>query len=396
MNEVRRRALRNGAVAATVTAAVGILAVVSAGGAGPIVMSPSAGAAPPPSSSAQPPISCRPAVSIVPTEDAGEGGTTLLAVSAVAPDDGWAVGGSGDPIDPPHALYERWDGAAWTAVEGPNPGSIVNQLLGVDEISAADAWAVGRTDDGGGDGPLLVHYDGAAWTALDAPADLTGRLLGVSASGSADVWAVGSTGDPALGTERAIALHFDGTAWTQVDILSAIGGGPSRLVAVSSLAPDDVWAIGTHHTAPSILHFDGSAWRSFGIVTRGVLEGLAAVAPDDIWAVGSSIQHFAGDTWVERGTVRRDGILLGIAALTAQDVWAVGARQPVEGASKALVMRWNGGAWSIVPGGHAAGQVRLTAVTAVPEGTILAVGSRDTEAGRRTFAVRADACPTTG
>jgi hypothetical protein len=383
---LQRKASINGAITAAVTALIGFSVLSSSGSGLPTAPTP------PPTSSTSAPPACAPAFEALPTIDPKDGGNLLLGVSALSATDAWAVGGSGDPVDPTQTLYEHWDGETWTAVDGPNPGITLNELAAVDQIATDDAWAVGRTGSGFGEAPLITHFDGATWDVQTIPADVSsGALTAVSAAAADDIWAVGSTGDASVGLERALILHFDGIEWTSVDVTSAIGGGRSLLAGVSALAPDDVWAVGYHHNEPLILHFDGTQWAPSSTDVGGSLHAVEAVAATDVWAVGSTIQHFAGDTWVERGTVRAATDLRGIASVGANDVWAVGFRS--DGTVRALVMRWDGGQWSAVAGEHVPGQESLAAVTALPDGTVIAVGARDGKIGRMTLAIRGADCP---
>ena len=386
MTSLQRKATINGAITAAVTALIGFTVLSASSGGLPTAPGPS------PTSTSSPPPACAPAFEVLPTVDPKEGGNLLLGVSALSATDAWAVGGSGDPIDPTQTLYEHWDGETWTAVDGPNPGTTINELAAVDQLATDDAWAVGRTGSGFGDDPLITHFDGATWDVQTIPADVSsGVLTAVSAAAPDDIWAVGSAGDASVGLERVLILHFDGTQWTTVDVASAVGGGRSSLSGVSALAPDDVWAVGYHHNEPLILHFDGKRWTRSSTDVGGSLHAVTAVAATDVWAVGAPIQHFAGDTWVERGTVRSGTDLRGIASVGANDVWAVGSRS--DGTVRALVMRWDGGQWSTVAGEHVPGQESLAAVTALPDGTVIAVGARDGKSGRMTLAIRGADCP---
>jgi len=239
VTSLQRRALINGGFAAVVTGLIGFIVLSTAG----TDLAPPA--SPTPNASTSTPASCAPAFEVLPTVDPKDGGNLLLGVSALSATDAWAVGGSGDPNDPTQTLYEHWDGETWSAVDGPNPGTTLNELAAVDQIAADDAWAVGRTGSGSGDAPLITHFDGATWDVQPIPADVTsGALTGVSAAAPDDIWAVGSSGDASVGLERALILHFDGTGWTSVDATSAVGGGRSLLFGDSALAPDDVWAVG--------------------------------------------------------------------------------------------------------------------------------------------------------
>ena len=54
---------------------------------------------------------------------------------------------------------------SWQTVLPVSPGT-VDSLWGLAAVSATDVWAVGKTDVP--DGPLLEHWDGAAWTTFPA------------------------------------------------------------------------------------------------------------------------------------------------------------------------------------------------------------------------------------
>ena len=88
------------------------------------------------------------------------------------------------------------------------------------------------------------------------------RLSGVAAVSAHDVWAVGqiSTTTTAITvteglTESAtvpLIEHFDGTVWCAVDTDNSNSGA---LHAVTAVSADDVWA-----TGQQIEHWDGHAW----------------------------------------------------------------------------------------------------------------------------------------
>lgn len=387
MTSLQRRALINGGVAAVLTGLIGFTALSTSG------TGLSAPPSPTPSPSPSAPPACAPAFEVLPTVDPKDGGNLLLGVSALSATDAWAVGGSGDPNDPTQTLYEHWDGETWSAVDGPNPGTVLNELAAVIQIADDDAWAVGRTGSGFGEDPLITHFDGATWDVQPIPADVTsGALTAVSAAAADDIWAVGSTGDASTGLERVLILHFDGTGWTSVDATSAVGGGSSLLFGVSALTSEDVWAVGYHHNEPLILHLDGKRWGRSPSDVAGFLHAVTAVAAADVWAVGAPIQHFAGDTWVQRGNVREGTDLRGVASVGANDVWAVGFRSDGVDTVRAVVLRWDGGQWSQVAGEHVPGRETLAAVTALPDGTVIAVGTRDGATGRTTLAIRGADC----
>jgi hypothetical protein len=390
VNNLQRRGLVNASVAAVATFAIGSAVVYAAGGPDDVVT-------PPPSTSpSAPPTtpSCAPTWDVVRSANPGEAATTLLGVTAVTSAEAWAVGGLGEPEIPTAVAIQRWDGDRWLAVAGPSPGTTLNELRAVDASEPNDVWAVGRTSSGLGEQPLVLHYDGTEWSQVKLPPEIDGVLNGVAAISPADVWAVGSVGDPAASLEQALVLHWDGTAWAEVEIGRAAGGGKSALVDVEGVSPTDVWAVGYHHFQPLILQFDGEAWSRSPTEIRGTLHAIEAIATGEVWAVGMPIQRFDGETWTEAPITRADAELVDVAAIDDLDIWAVGSRPSKEpGTTHAAVFRYDDGRWVPVEGPSVAGSDALSAVDALPDGTLLAVGWKDVDLERETLAIRGTTCP---
>jgi hypothetical protein len=385
MSPQQARAIRNGVGAAVATAVVLFVADFLGGHS----VAPPSETSPTTSPSLTP--TCVPTWETVPSQDPDPLADELLGVAVVSDADAWAVGGTGDPVDPVATLVERWDGMAWSQVESPNLGSAVNVLQAVDAVDADDVWAVGRSSDGFTDRPLIEHWDGTAWSLSQPPTVASdAALFGVAAVASNDVWAVGAVGDRELGLERALILHFDGAAWTQTDVLSVAGGGRSLLSAVSASSGFDVWAVGYHHNLPLLLHFDGTSWSRVDVPGKGELAAVTASGPGEAWTVGTLLLAWDGTTWAEGGTIRRDGVLAGISGGPG-DLWAVGSSGEV-GSTRALVQRWDGTRWTLVPGKGVPGAEALTATSAVPGSSVWAVGYRDTARGRRTLIVSGTPC----
>ena len=116
-----------------------------------------------------------------------------------------------------------------------------------------------------------------------------------------------------------------------------------------------------------------------------------------MWAVGTPIQRFDGQTWTEAPITRADAELVDVAAIGRQDIWAVGSRPAKElGATRAAVYRYSGRRWVPVEGPSIAGSDALSAVDALPDGTLLAVGWKDVDLQRETLAIRGTTCPPEG
>ena len=85
-------------------------------------------------------------------------GSALTSVTAASARDAWASGtsGGGNP------LILHWNGTAWTRVPSPNPpAGYLNALLGVVAICPHNAWAVGTTDF---ENTLITHWNGKTWS----------------------------------------------------------------------------------------------------------------------------------------------------------------------------------------------------------------------------------------
>ena len=84
-------------------------------------------------------------------------------------------------------------------------------LTGVAATSAGSAWAIGDTDTSSASTrPLILRWNGTAWTTVPNPSPAGSYLYGVAATSAGTAWAVGRTGsrrqrqdaDPALERHR--------------------------------------------------------------------------------------------------------------------------------------------------------------------------------------------------
>jgi len=199
----------------------------------------------------------------------------LFAVSAVSATDVWAVGRDLTATTG-KTLVLHWDGRAWTQVSSPSPGATDNQLLGVHMTSATDGWAVGLTTNSlAQDLTLVLHWDGTAWTQVSSPSfglsNGGSQLTAVSALTGSDAWASGLVFTNG-GGEGTLLLHWDGASWTRVAAPSPSPGGAtggSFLDGVHMTATADVWSAGgtffdsTGREQTLLLHWDGKTWTRF-------------------------------------------------------------------------------------------------------------------------------------
>ena len=176
------------------------------------------------------------------------GANQLSAVTAISANDIWAVGSAGGA---PLAMH--WDGNTWSVIPARvRSGLGTERFTGVSGSAANDVWVVGQ-----GQGVFtsqtfatIRHWNGAHWnekicyaaSASNPPDSYEGGgpdayFTGVAAAASNDVWAVG-----ALGSGPMI-LHWDGQAWTRVTH-PRIFPNAAVLQGVATSRGGSAWSVG--------------------------------------------------------------------------------------------------------------------------------------------------------
>jgi hypothetical protein len=112
------------------------------------------------------------------------------------------------------------------------------------------------------------------WKIVPTPTNPLQEITGIDGVSATDFWAVG---DAFIAAPPTI-LHWDGTAWTKPPVQAVIGG----LESVDVISQDDAWAVGG-----LAMHRDGSAWTEVPVPSHSGLRGVSATGPSDVWAVGT-------------------------------------------------------------------------------------------------------------
>jgi hypothetical protein len=219
----------------------------------------------------------------------------LSGIDVVSSTDIWAVGSSEGST-----LTEHWDGTRWSVVGSPNPGAFGNSLAAVTAISPNDAWAVGESGTSQfGYQVLVLHWVGSTWRVTKTPPldPWVSSLRAVSAGGRDDVWAVGVKD---LGSESlTVAEHWDGRRWRIVPSPSPTGD--DVLLGAATLSRNDAWTVGDYSPGGQNLieHWDGTDWSVVSSAFRKhAVSTLAAISVDPAgegWAAGTYINkhHFS-------------------------------------------------------------------------------------------------------
>jgi hypothetical protein len=303
--------------------------------------------------------------------------TNVHAAKAFGPDNEWIVGGyDTGPIGSQLTLslaYHRIDGGDWQIVPTPSPDVCVDSgnpnpcaqvwFNAIDGVAPNDVWAggwrKGQSQDGFVGGQIfLAHWDGNEWTQVPAPVTTNGsgsEITGIKAIAADDVWFVGSWIE---GTWGSLALHWNGSTLERFDTpFPASGGSPGwSLATTDGVAPNDLWAVGAGSDgdmsfAPYVLHFDGSAWQ----LADGVPQPGDQIEYNSVLALGSN-DVYAGGSWFtgpeEYGPliVRYDGGAWSIATQAGG-----GGPMITLGGGSVLALGnpslyWNGAEWLAQPG----------------------------------------------
>jgi hypothetical protein len=352
-----------------------------------------------------------PAWHVVTSPSFGSGGSRLTGVTAVAPNDFWAVGYYRPlPQENTQPLIEHWDGKYWTTAPSPNFASelsspsgygSLNVLSSVAAVSASDIWAVGQYGPASSASvqPLIEHWDGTSWQTVPSPSQQQGDglLNAVAAVSTSDVWAVGQSRTRHDSSYRTLIEHWDGTSWKTVpsaNYETSLGADSgAELTGVAAVSASDIWAVGDFSSWPTgqppvqtvtlIEHWDGTSWKrmtspnqeSLHYGPNNELTGVAAVSASDVWAVGeyspdlcapascvpssnylsqTLIEHWNGTNWkiVPSPNKGGNGHLNGVGVISASNIWAVGGFLVDSGAGpnprRTLAEQWDGTGWNII------------------------------------------------
>jgi hypothetical protein len=194
-------------------------------------------------------------------------------VAAGSPTDVWAVGGSTGPT-PNDTVTRvlRYDGSGWREVPFPlgNTPSIV-QITGL-AAAGGHAWLVGNKLSAA----VIQEWDGRSWQERQPPADcLQGgtsadgmptfcNITAVTAFAPDDVWACGNANWP--GFRGPLLFHWDGTRWRAVQV--GIEAQGSAFTAIGGRSHTEVWAAGGPQAGsltgsrPVAVHGDGRSWQA--------------------------------------------------------------------------------------------------------------------------------------
>lgn len=161
----------------------------------------------------------------------------LLSIWGTAADDVWVVGA--DARDGAGPLVLRYDGAAWSRLP-------TGQTEG-------DLWWVYGFEGGpvylGGSGGVILRYDAGAFTRMTTPG--TDTVFGLWGPSASEMWAVGGAAD-----KSGFAWRLQGDAWEAEPSLPADVAADAAIWKVFGRSADDAWMVGSNGVS---FRWDGAA-----------------------------------------------------------------------------------------------------------------------------------------
>jgi hypothetical protein len=238
----------------------------------------------------------------------------LNAVGGTSASDLWAAGFDFDGVSLAQGLFEHFNGTTWQAAP-PLAAPGIPDFAAVSAVSPDDIWAVG-TDETAIDSTLAAHWDGHTWQVVTTPCldgteiilaedgcqQSQNELTGVTATAANNVWASGFETESS-NLHVPYVLHWNGTAWSLIKTPNSgtgQGGAGSSLFAITALSASDVWAVGHSQNGNGTItdlteQFNGSTWSVVpspnpGLLGVDSLFGIAAAGGNQLFATGSDEQ----------------------------------------------------------------------------------------------------------
>ncbi|RSN67315.1 hypothetical protein [Actinomadura sp. WAC 06369] len=175
------------------------------------------------------------------------------------------------------ALFRRV-GGAWAADPVARP--LQDGLSDVQARGATEAWGGGCRYDAaaGRPEPVVLRWDGAAWTALPPlPADRCVESVAPAAGGT--VWAL---------TWDAL-YRWDGAAWTAAPAADAFDGYGEKVRLDGDGNPLVVLSRASIYGPAPLLRYAGGTWQTFTTPVETWVDDVSVAPSGRIWATGSTV-----------------------------------------------------------------------------------------------------------
>ena len=224
--------------------------------------------------------------------------------------DGWAVGCNSTKSSYAPIIV-RWNGLAWSQVTPPTGAA---GLYDVFMLSPTDGWAVGNATSG--DQATIIHWDGMLWTPVPGP-DIgdSGFLHSVHMVSPTDGWAVGYRSDRFF--KRSLIIHWDGLTWNVIATLPLPPTMAVPLRSVFMVNALDGWIVSDEGL---ILHYGPESVPGTTTSLSTVIQTTTSTTIETTTSsTASSSVTTATSTWAVPGYPIESilaGLMAGVAVLT--------------------------------------------------------------------------------
>lgn len=217
-------------------------------------------------------------------------------VAAGSPTDVWVLGGPmSHDIDDNVTVVLHYDGKTWSEV--PFPAGATPSPMSITDMSVADGhvWLVGHR----GTPAVILEWTGQAWQEHQPPTECVQggtsfdgmpnfcNVTGVKAFAADDVWAAGN--GAWTGFLGPLLYHWDGSAWKAVQV--GVNQQKLALQAIDGRSPTDIWAVGDtlmQGGGALAVRGDGTTWEVVTGLPNKFLPGVAVDADGIPWLIGNT------------------------------------------------------------------------------------------------------------
>lgn len=234
----------------------------------------------------------------------------VLSITGTAADNVWAVGA--DRGQGPLVL--RYDGAAWTRV----PTGTSGDLWWIAAVPGGPTFLAGKS-------ATILRHDGASFTRVPTPGLAAHTIFGLWARSASEVWAVGS-----VAGRGGFVWRYDGARFVDVPLPTSV---PAANAVNDSVGFFKIW--GDPQGNPyvvgargALLHYNGAAFETIQSGTNQTLFTVHS-GGDLVVAVGGAglgvlLEQRGAGAFVDR-TPAGAGLLQGVAVGADGQAWAAGA-----------------------------------------------------------------------
>ncbi|MFF4241726.1 hypothetical protein ACFYYL_38180 [Actinomadura geliboluensis] len=169
-----------------------------------------------------------------------------------ADDDIWVLSTPG-PYDKTLEAH-HWDGQSWTQAPVNQPDDGIHGITDMVAVSPTEAWAVGTNYSASPAAPILVHWDGTAWSSVTPPPGFN-ALNKIVKGEDGTLWALGHLLDEPA---KPGLLRYSGGTWEQVPT-TAVPNRSNIWATALAVVPGTgaLWTLGSVNIGGPVLLTDG-------------------------------------------------------------------------------------------------------------------------------------------